>query len=162
MLKAGEQAPDFAANGMDGREYALRDALARGPLLVVFFKISCTTSQFTAPHIERLYQQIASRGGQIWGISQDSATDTSRFARQYSLTVPILLDEKPYLLSRQYGLKFVPSIFLVDPDTRIRMAFDGFSKRDLLETQGFFADHFSFVPPPFFPDAKKIPQYKPG
>lgn len=162
MLKPGTVAPDIVAVGLDGHEYASHDALQRGPLLLIFFKISCPTSRFTAPHVERLYQQILDRGGQIWGISQDTADDSRGFAQQSALTFPILIDEKPYPISHQYGLKFVPSIFLLEPDGRIRMAFDGFSKPDMIEVQSFFAGHFSFAPPPFFPTGQRIPQYKPG
>ncbi|MGH9397790.1 MAG: peroxiredoxin family protein [Terriglobia bacterium] len=162
MLKVGTAAPDLLAVGMDGAKYNLQDALATGPLLLAFFKVSCPTSQFTMPFVERLHQQILERGGQIWGVSQDTSADTGRFAQEFGLSFPILIDEKPYLLSRRYGLKFVPSLFLVAPDRRVLMAFDGFSKPDMVETQRFFANHFSFTPSPIFPDGAKIPHYKPG
>ncbi|MDE3178984.1 MAG: hypothetical protein KGM47_04915, partial [Acidobacteriota bacterium] len=63
MLKAGKSAPDFSAAGINGEGFSLWDSLARGPLLLIFFKVSCPTSQFTVPFAERLYQQILPHGG---------------------------------------------------------------------------------------------------
>lgn len=160
MLKAGKSAPDFSAVGINGEGFSLRDSLARGPLLLIFFKVSCPTSQFTAPFAERLYQQILPHGGQIIGISQDPVSESRQFADKFGLTFPILLDEKPYKLSKEYGLKFVPALFLVGDDHGIVSSFDGFSKPDMEAAGRFFAKHFSTALPPMFPE--RVPQYKPG
>lgn len=162
MLKAGNAAPDFALERMDGPAVSLRDALARGPLLLIFFKVSCPTSKFTLPYVERLYQHVLPHGGQALGVSQDASAPTRRFAQDCGVSFPVVIDEEPYRVSRQFGLSYVPSLFVIGADGRITMAFDGFSKPDMIEAQRFFASHYSIAPPPIFAEKEKVPQYKPG
>jgi thiol-disulfide isomerase/thioredoxin len=95
-VAAGKTAPPFDLASMDGKGYSLRDALAQGPVLAAFFKVSCPTCQYTFPFLERLYQQFRAQNVQLWGISQDTARDSQRFAKTYGVTFPILIDEEPY------------------------------------------------------------------
>jgi peroxiredoxin len=161
-VTVGELAPPFELTGIDGNHYALKDVLARDPVLAAFFKVSCPTCQYTFPFLERLYQQFRSRGIQLWGIVQDKARDAQRFIKEYGVTFPILVDDEPYETSQEYRLEFVPTLFLIAPDGHVELSCDGFSKRDLLEMQRYFAKHFSQTPPPLFLAGEKVPEYKPG
>ncbi|PYV01708.1 MAG: hypothetical protein DMG26_12945, partial [Acidobacteria bacterium] len=75
---------------------------------------------------------------------------------------PILIDEEPYETSQEYGLEYVPTLFLIAADGQVQISSDGFSKVDLLEIQKYFAKHFSVTPPSLFLPSEKIPEYKPG
>lgn len=161
-LTVGEIAPDFDLAGIDGNKYSLTEALAGGPVLLVFFKVSCPTCQFTLPFIERLHQQIGAAAGRVRGISQDGEEESRRFAQKFGLSFPVLIDQKPYAISKQYGLKFVPTLFLISPDGQIQATCDGFSKPDLIEMQSYFVNHLTLPPQPFFRSDEKVPQYKPG
>jgi peroxiredoxin len=55
-LKAGTLAPDFTLPTMDGKKFSLSEALARGPVLAAFFKVSCPTCQYAFPFLERIYK----------------------------------------------------------------------------------------------------------
>jgi peroxiredoxin len=161
-LTTGREAPVFELVGIDGNKYSLNHTLTHNPILLIFFKVSCPTCQFTLPFVERLYRQIRERGGQIWGISQDNPEESQKFARKFGISFPILVDEKPYLVSRQYGVKFVPTLFLIDKGRAVRVTGDGFSKADLLEIHGVFGTELAFTPAPLFRPEEKIPEYKPG
>jgi peroxiredoxin len=159
---SGKTAPTFDLSGMDGKTYSLKDALARGPVLAAFFKVSCPTCQYTFPFLERLYQQFRAQSAQVWGISQDTARDSQRFAKTYGITFPILIDEEPYETSQEYGLEYVPTLFLIAADGQVESSSDGFSKVDLLGMQKSLAKRLSVTPPPLFLQSEKIPEYKPG
>lgn len=161
-VAAGQKAPNFELTGSDSRSYSLASALSKGPVLAAFFKVSCPTCQYTLPFVERLYQQFRDQGVQVWGISQDNARDSKRFAEQYGVTFPVLLDSDHYATSLQYRLTHVPTLFLITPDGQVTMAGDGFSKADLLEIQRFFAQQFKTTPPALFTANEKIPEFKPG
>ncbi len=161
-IAVGETAPAFELAGIDGKRYLLTDALANGSLLAVFFKVTCPTCQFTLPFIERLYQEFQAKGIQIWGISQDTRCDSQRFAEQFGLTFPLLLDEEPYETSQEYGLVYVPTLFLINREGQVEISGDGFSKSDLLEIQHSFAKYFDANPGEFFRAGEKLPEYKPG
>ena len=161
-IKKGEAAPAFELPGMEGSHHSLQEALARGPLLTAFFKVICPTCQYMFPFVERLHQQFRSNGIQIWAVSQDNARDSQRFAREFGTTFPILIDDYPYEASRAYGIKFVPTLFLVSPNGKVELVTDGFAKVDLLEIQKWFAKTFSVQPPALFLPKEKVPEFKPG
>jgi peroxiredoxin len=162
VLKAGKSAPHFDLLALDGKKYSLQEGLKHGPVLAAFFKVACPICQYTFPFLERLYQQLRSSGVQIWGISQDGVRDSERFAGEYSVTFPILIDDYPYKLSRQYGLEEVPSIFLIVPEGFIAIESEGFVKRDLLEIQKSLAQTLSASGGALFQPSEKVPEYKPG
>lgn len=161
-LTTGREAPVFELVGIDGNKYGLNHTLTRTPILLIFFKVSCPTCQFTLPFAERLYHQIRECGGQVWGISQDNLEDSQRFAKRFELSFPILVDEKPYLVSKQYNVKFVPTLFFIDKERAVRLSGDGFSKTDLLEIHRLFGRELAITLSPLFRTEEKIPEYKPG
>jgi peroxiredoxin len=161
-LTAGKTAPDFQLSTTTGARLSLQEALAAGPVLLAFFKVSCPTCQYTFPFLQRLHQQLREKGLQTWGIVQDSAQDGARFASTFGVTFPVLVDESNYKISRSYGLSHVPSIFLVKQDGRIEIFSEGFCKTDLTTIQSSLAQMLAAAPPPLFLPHEKIPEFKPG
>ncbi len=162
LIKAGKSAPPFGLIATDGKTYSLAEARKNGPVLAAFFKVTCPTCQYTFPFLERLHQQLRANGVQIWGIAQDGVKDSQRFAREYSVTFPILMDDKPYRVSREYGLEYVPTLFLIEPDGAIAIESEGFNKRDLLEIQRSLAQALSAPVGELFSPKEAVPEYKPG
>lgn len=161
-LTVGKTAPSFQLATTTGQRLSLSEALAAGPVLLAFFKVSCPVCQFTFPFLERLHKQLREKGAQIWGVVQDKAQDGAQFAASYGLTFPILIDEPPYKVSQAYRLTHVPSLFLVKSDGRIEISSEGFSKADLLAIQKSLAQTLSAPPPALFLPTESIPAYKPG
>jgi peroxiredoxin len=161
-LSTGKTAPTFQLTTITGERLSLPEALATGPVLLAFFKVSCPTCQFTFPFLERIYRQLREQGVQIWGVVQDKAPDGARFAATYGVTFPILIDDSPYKVSRLYNLEHVPTLFLIQPDGHIEISSEGFSKADLLAIQRSLAQLLSATPPALFLPTEKIPEYKPG
>jgi len=159
-LKPGKAAPDFQLTTTDGKRLSLSEALAGGPVLLAFFKVTCPTCQYTFPFLERLQQQLP--GARIWGIVQDSAQDGARFAANFRVTFPILVDERNYPVSRAYDPEHVPTLFLVKSDGCIEITSEGFVKADLAAMQKSLAASLSVAPPALFLPTERIPEYKPG
>lgn len=162
ILTAGKSAPNFQLTTTTGGRLALAEGLAKGPVLLAFFKVSCPTCQFTFPFLERLYQQLHGKDVQVWGIVQDRASDGARFASTFGITFPILIDDQPYHVSRAYGLSHVPSLFLVEPGGKIEISGEGFAKADLLSIHRSLGQKLAATPPALFLPAEKIPEFKPG
>jgi len=128
MLSAGSKAPAFSLPDLNGFPHSLTELLSRGPVLLVFYKISCPVCQFTLPFLERIAQ------GQlpIVAISQDDASGTRRFQAKFG-ALDTLLDseDEGYPASNAFGIEYVPSLFLVESDGTISLAGEGFVKADL-------------------------------
>lgn len=161
-LEAGKTAPPFVLRDAEGKSYSLAEALKEGPVLLAFFKVSCPTSQFTLPFLERLHQVIKdSSAARLWGVSQNDARDTREFAREYGLSFRMLLDEEGYPVSNSYGLTNVPTLFLVKPDGRLQVVSVGFVRQDIEEAAAEFGRRTGQKIQVFLP-GESIPDYKPG
>ena len=131
-LTTGTFAPDFSLPNTDGKQFTLKDALSRGPVLAFFFKISCPVCQYTAPFVERLYKAKGTSNVTVVGISQDSLRDTKIFMDEFGVTFPVLLDAgSTYAVSNAYGLTNVPTLFWIEPDGEIEISSVGWSRADV-------------------------------
>jgi peroxiredoxin len=131
-LEAGARAPDFDLQKLEGKgSQTLSAARAGGRVVLAFFKISCPVCQYSLPFLERIHQ--GSKETRLFAISQDDASDTRKFHREFGITMPTLLDteEKGYPASNAYGLTNVPSMFLIEPDGAISWSLIGFHKKEL-------------------------------
>lgn len=161
-LPAGTQAPTFELTDAGGRSYSLAEALKQGPVLLAFFKTSCPTSQFTFPFLERLHRAIqGGNNARVWGISQDDARDTRDFARELGCTFPMLLDEDGYPVSKDYGLSYVPTLFLVERSGEVRLSSVGFEREGLEAAARAFGEAVG-QPITVFHAGEPVPDYKPG
>ena len=153
QLAIGIQAPDFELSTADGRPRRLSEALRQDPVVLVFYKGSCPTCQFTFPFIQQIYSKVGSTAPwTLWGISEDDPEETRAFARQHGITFDLLIDEYPYAVSSAYGLQTVPAIFIVQRDGTISLSEYGFSKRSLNQVAGF----------DFFTPNDGLPAARPG
>ncbi len=161
-VSPGKTAPAFDLSTMTGDRSSLAQGLAKGPVLLAFFKVACPTCQFTFPFLERLHTQLQNQNAQIWGIVQDKAQDAAQFAAKFGVTFPILIDDSPYRVSREYGIAHVPSLFLIKANGQVEIFSDGFSKADILNIHKSMAQLLSATPPALFLPSEKIPDFKPG
>jgi peroxiredoxin len=162
-LTAGTSAPDFKLQTMDGKQFSLRDALARGPVLAAFFKVSCPVCQYTFPFLERIYKAHGGKNVTIVGVSQNEKKDTAAFAKEYGVTFPILLDDtNTYPVSNAYGLTNVPSIFWIAPDGEIEISSVGWDRKDIEEMNQKAATTTGDGPKPVFRADEQIPDFRAG
>jgi peroxiredoxin len=161
-IAAGHAAPGFTLKSLDGKEFALGKLLEKGPVVVAFFKISCPVCQFTVPYLQRLAERYAGDSATVIGVSQDDVRGTKEFNREYGVTFPTLLDEPGYPASNAYGLTMVPTIFLIEPDGKVKVSCMGFDKRDLEKIAGELSQRRKIAAAPLFRLDEVVPAQKPG
>lgn len=157
MLAAGDRAPEVKLKQLGGEARSLQDLLARGPVLLAFYKTTCPVCQLAFPFLERIHRGQSTAAFSIYGISQDDDADTRDFNREFGVSFPTLLDSEDagYPASNAYGISHVPSVFLVEPGGAISRAFDGFDKQ-ALAALGARAGVATFRP------GDRVPDFKPG
>jgi peroxiredoxin len=130
LLKEKTKAPDFQLARLEGGDVSLGELLVEGPVLLVFFKITCPVCQLTLPFLERLHVAGTMR---VFGISQNEADDTRQFAKHFGLTFPMLLDleEDGFTASNDFGVSSVPTMFAIDQDETITKVMEGWLKTDM-------------------------------
>jgi peroxiredoxin len=162
-LTAGTSAPDFKLQTMDGQEFSLRGALARGPVVAAFFKVSCPVCQYTFPFLERIYRAHGGKGVTIVGVSQNGKKDTAVFMKEYGVTFPVLLDDTDtYPVSNAYGLTNVPTTFWIAPDGEIEISSVGWDRKEIEEINQKAAKSNGEGPKPVFRSGEQIPDFRAG
>jgi peroxiredoxin len=157
-----QPAPDIALSDARGWRFSLSEALKNGPVVAAFFKLTCPTSQYTFPFLERLYQAYKDTPVTFVGISQDDARDTDEFRADCGVTFPLVLDEEGYPVSNRYGLTMMPTLFLIAPDGRVLVSVMGFDRGALERIGEELARRAGRVAAPLFGPDEAVPDYKPG
>jgi len=99
-LEAGSKAP--AVPGVD---------FSAGPTALFFYKVTCPVCQMAAPAAGMFEQAYP---GRIRGIGQDPEEKLADFDRTYGLGFPSIAELPPYEVSNAYGIRTVPTTFLVE------------------------------------------------
>jgi peroxiredoxin len=101
-LGAGTEAPPIPGSPVeaDGRA-------------VMFFKVTCPTCQVAAPVAERMSRSFP---GRFVGVGQDPREKLDQFAQELGTTFPSVPDEPPYAVSNAFGVRTVPTLFVIAED----------------------------------------------
>jgi peroxiredoxin len=162
-LATGTTAPEFELNTLNGKRLSLREELARGPVVLAFFKVSCPTCQYALPFLERLHKTYGDKGVKLVGISQNDAKETAAFNRQFGVTFPVLLDDlNGYPVSNAYGLTNVPSIFWIAQDGEIELTSVGWVKADFDEINRKMAETGKAAPAVIFKPGDDVRDFRAG
>lgn len=162
-LAMGAKAPDFSLKSLDGKRFSLRDELARGPMVLAFFKVSCPTCQYAFPFLERLHKAYGHKGVRLVGISQNDASETTAFIKEFGITFPVLLDDtRSYPASNAYGLTNVPTIFWVAQGGEIEVSSVGWLKADFEEINRRMADAGKSAPAAMFRPEEDVKDFRAG
>ncbi|MEX2304107.1 MAG: TlpA disulfide reductase family protein [Bryobacterales bacterium] len=132
-LEPGAAAPEFSLPNAHGDVHSVAEGLAKGPVLLVFFKVSCPTCQYGLPFFGRLHKRLGEAPLSVWSISQNSLAHTSAFAREFGVeALPTLFDpeDEGFAVSDLYGITHVPTAFLIEQDGKIATTSVGWSKDD--------------------------------
>ncbi len=162
-LATGTRAPEFELKTLDGKRFSLGDELARGPVVLTFFKVSCPTCQYALPFFERLHKAYAGKGVTLVGVSQNSAKDTAAFNKEFGVTFPVLLDDThSYPVSNAYGLTNVPTIFWIAQDGEIDVSSVGWMKADFEEINRKMAEAGKSAPAGVFKPGEDVRDFRAG
>jgi peroxiredoxin len=162
-LTAGTSAPDFKLQTMDGKQFSLRDALTRGPVVAAFFKVSCPVCQYTFPFLERIHEAHGGKNVTIVGVSQNDKKETAGFVKEYGLTFTILLDDtNSYPVSNAYGLTNVPTVFWIAQDGEIEISSVGWDRKEIEEINWKAAKINGEGPKPVFRAEEDVPDFRAG
>lgn len=163
-LDPGNSAPPFSLKGDGGEPYSLHAALAGRGALLVFFKTECPTCRLSFPFIERMHRRLQGSTISLLTIGQNDSPEIEAFRKEFRLTLPIALDPEPYSASASYGLRSVPTFFLIGKEGKILRNLEGHSKDGLEEFLAAAAEIAGLPkPPPLFTAADAcVKAFQPG
>jgi peroxiredoxin len=111
--KAGDTAPEFTLLDPEGKPVASRDLLAKGPLVVSFYRgVWCPYCNLELQALQAALPEIMSRGASLVAISPQTAPNSRKSQRENKLDFPILSDVKSEV-ANAFGIRFSLSEELV-------------------------------------------------
>lgn len=133
MLESGQTATPFSLLSISGEREDLANLLAKGPLLLVFVEADCPTSRLALERLERAAAAFTARGGAIVSVHEDSPEEAARTMRRCRASFPALAEPEPYAVSEAFGLRTVPTAFLIGRDGVVKRAIEGWCHSDYAE-----------------------------
>ncbi len=153
-LAVGSPAPDFALPGIDGKTHKLSE-YSSGPVLAIVFTCNhCPTAQLYESRIKKLAADYRDRGVALIAIEpndpdavrlgelgytdvSDSLEDMKIRAEHRKFNFPYLYDGETQAVSRAYGPKATPHVFVFDEARKLRYEgrIDNSQRESLVKTQ---------------------------
>jgi peroxiredoxin len=129
-LKAGDTAPEFTLDGEDGTAIASRDLLARGPLVISFYRgVWCPYCNMELQALQEALPAFREAGASLVAISPQTRVNSRKSARQNGLEFPILSDPGN-AIAAAFGLRFALPDYLVALYKSLRNDLPGFNGDD--------------------------------
>ncbi len=113
-LKAGDKAPEFTLNDPDGQPVSSAELLAKGPLVVSFYRgVWCPYCNMELQALEAALPEFQKLGASLVAISPQTAVNSRKSVRQNALGFPILSDTRNDVAAA-FGLRFELPDYLVE------------------------------------------------
>jgi hypothetical protein len=138
---------------------AVEGATPAGPHALVFFKVTCSTTQLATPAIERLARAFP---GRVVGVGQDPRDALERFARDHDLTLPLVPDLDPYVASDAYGIESAPTAVAVDSEGRVLDVAESWDRDAWNRLAASLAAEIEVAPQTVSDPGDGLPDFKPG
>ncbi|WP_294787476.1 peroxiredoxin family protein [Prevotella sp.] len=125
LLKTGTEAPEIALNTIDGKQFTLKSL--RGKYVVLDFWASwCSDCRRDAPNIVALYNKFHQKGVEFVGVSFDRNNESwkngvAKLALPYT-QVSDLKNMRESPISLAYHIKWIPSVYVIDPEGKVALA----------------------------------------
>lgn len=138
MISDGDKAPAFDLESDSGEHLKLKDLLAEGKTLVLYFYPKDDTPGCTreAQAFTEAKRKLANAGAMVVGVSKDSIKSHCKFRDKYGLNFPLLSDPElkaheaygAYGEKVMYGKKTMGTIrstFVIDPKGKVVKSWRG-------------------------------------
>ena len=125
IVKPGTVAPDFKMKTIDGKTFKLSQL--RGKTVVLDFWASwCPDCRKDAPEVVKMYKEYAPQGVEFVGISMDTDVEAWRKACEtFGITYTQVSELKKFKetdIAKAYGIKWIPSMVVVDKDGKVALS----------------------------------------
>jgi peroxiredoxin len=104
--KAGDVAPEFSLKDPDGKLVSSRDLLAKGPLVISFYRgVWCPYCNLELQALQAALPEMTARGASLVAISPQTAANSRKSQRDNRLEFPILSDVRSEV-AHAFGIRF--------------------------------------------------------
>ncbi len=136
LLSVGATAPDFSANGADGKTVHLSDFKGK-PVVLDFWATWCGPCQHSMPHLEKVYQQVKDKGVAVLALcvfDDKSAYDKWLTEKKGAYSFPTAFDpagrSDKNIAAGLYGVNGIPTQYVIDKEGKVAAVNVGYDEGD--------------------------------
>ena len=151
-LKVGDIAPEFTAKDQDGKNVSLKEALKKGPVVILFYRGQwCPYCNKQLSHFTDSLQMLTDKGATVLAITPETAENIKKTIEKTKTTFSVIedggmnimksykvnfvVDEKTIARYKGYGIDFdkanggnganlpVPATYIIGKDGKVKYAF---------------------------------------
>ncbi|MBM7577472.1 thiol-disulfide oxidoreductase ResA [Jeotgalibacillus terrae] len=131
LVRAGDQAPDFILEDLDGDTHQLSDYKGQGVFLN-FWGTWCEPCKEEFPYMQKQYEVFKDQGVEVIAVNVgESEFKVSNFANQFGLTFPVVRDVNSDVMDA-YSIGPLPTTLLVNPDGEIEKVITGEMSEEMI------------------------------
>jgi thiol-disulfide isomerase/thioredoxin len=131
----------------------------RGARVVAFYKVTCPTCQMAAPRLSEFERAFP---GRAVAVGQDPAERLEAFDRSFGLGLPAVADTAPYELSDAYGIRTVPTVFVIDDADAVADVVEAWDRDGLNRAAAAMAELVGADPVTISEPGDGLPAFRPG
>ena len=125
LVKSGTVAPDFKMKTLDGKTFKLSQL--KGKTVVLDFWASwCPDCRKDAPEVVKMQKEYAQQGVEFVGVSMDTDVEAWRKAcQQFGITYTQVSELKKFKetdIAKAYGVKWIPSMVVIDKEGKVALS----------------------------------------
>jgi thiol-disulfide isomerase/thioredoxin len=125
---------------------------------VVFYKVTCPVCQMAAPKVQALADAFP---GRVTPVGQDPSDRLAAFGDEYGMSAAPVVDAPPYDASEAYGVRTVPTVFLVEDGT-VTDTVEGWDREGFNRVAGRLAEVTGAAYRPVSEAGDGLPPFRPG
>jgi len=111
----GEGVPDFKYEDLTGLRGGIHELKGK-VVLLRFWADWCPYCKFEMPRIDLFYHRLKAKGFEVVAVNVGQTREVvDAFTAQFNLSYPMLMDPEG-MVARLYGVKGIPTNFLIDRD----------------------------------------------
>jgi thiol-disulfide isomerase/thioredoxin len=129
------------------------------PTAVAFYKVTCPVCQMAAPKIQTFDDAYP---GHLVAVGEDPEPKLAAFATQYHMPASAISEPPPYDISEAYGVRTVPTMFLVDAAGTIVDTVEGWDRDGYNRMSAGLAEMTGATYAPVSEAGDGLPAFRPG
>lgn len=137
-VSVGDKAPNFTLGSVDGKSSIKLSDYTNKPTMLAFWVSWCSHCQNEAPVLNKVYDDLKSKGANVVGVSVDNdIEDAKEFVEKYSVTFPNAFagTDTGAEVIENYGIEGVPATYIIDKDGVVKAIFAGEVNADTLKAE---------------------------
>ena len=128
MIEPGQPAPSATLELPEGGLVSLATLRGEGKILVLFVEAECPTSRLALRRLGPIVAPLLRGGVKLVAVHQDPPQVAAHTMRSCEADFEALSESEPYPTSSAFGVRTVPTAFLIGSDGRIATVLEGWSR----------------------------------